>query len=593
MKKYNTPKIKEAKSVQLLTSIWIVPLLAMIIALWLVWQYYSKIGPTIKISFKANAGLIANQSQIKLRDVIVGMVTKISLSNDGSGVIVQAQVNKEVSDYLNAKAKFWIVHPDVGSHGVSGLDTLLSGSYIKLNGVKEEETQHIFMGLESPFIDRDAKGAYYLLSAPNSYDITEGSNVYYRMIKIGRVERVGISPDGKQVNFTIFVEEKYNNFINEKSQFYTRSNFTMDFSQGKMDFNIATMSQIIHGGISIYTPIQSIMSEQNSTLAQERVFPLYKSLAEMKSKHFTNSSEDKIYTLKFNESITKLEIGSPVEFNGFQIGYITDIESRFDAESQTIDSRVYALIHTKTFEKSQTKKRGEEVLASLVESGLKAKLDSALPMVGAQFVNLVFDKNSLSSIRVEGEESYFPTTTNKAEPNILDELKNVVVKIEKLKLEKLLNSVTTLVDDTNPSIQKLLGDLDSTVVNLNSTLDTTMSKLNLTIDNVNGSLINNLDGTITRVNDSIDSFGITIDNVNRLTSGESLQQLPNEITIAIQEVERTLREVQTLSQNYGADSQFSAELSATLQELSLAAESIERVSRKLEKKPNALLLGDD
>ena len=105
MKKYNAPKVKESKKIQILTTIWLVPVLAMIIALWLAFQYYSKIGPTITISFQSNAGLIANQSQIKLRDVTIGMVTKISLSSDGKGVIVQARMNKEVSDYLNPKAK--------------------------------------------------------------------------------------------------------------------------------------------------------------------------------------------------------------------------------------------------------------------------------------------------------------------------------------------------------------------------------------------------------------------------------------------------------------------------------------------------------
>jgi len=148
MKKYNAPKVRESKSgFQLLTTIWLVPLLALIIALWLASQYYAKIGPTIKISFKSNAGLIANQSQIKLRDVTVGMVTQISLAEDGNGVVVKAQMNKEVASYLNHKAKLWIVHPDVGSHGVSGLDTLLSGSYIELHGVKEEYTQKRFIGL--------------------------------------------------------------------------------------------------------------------------------------------------------------------------------------------------------------------------------------------------------------------------------------------------------------------------------------------------------------------------------------------------------------------------------------------------------------
>ena len=266
MKKYNAPKVRESKSVQVLTTIWLVPFLAMIIALWLAFQYYAKLGSTIEISFESNAGLIANQSQIKLRDVTIGVVSKISLSKDGKGVTVQAKMNKEVSSYLNDKAKFWIVHPDVGSHGISGLDTLVSGSYIELYGVKEEETKKKFVGLEKPYIDQTANGEYYLLAAPNSYNITEGSNVYYRMIKVGRVERVGIAPNGKQINFTIFVKKEYTNYINQKSQFYASSSVGIDFSQGKLDISIASISQIVHGGISIYTPVQTIHSDKNLSL---------------------------------------------------------------------------------------------------------------------------------------------------------------------------------------------------------------------------------------------------------------------------------------------------------------------------------------
>ena len=573
MKKYNAPKVKESKGVQILTTIWLVPILAMTIALWLAFQHYTKIGPTIKISFKSNAGLIANQSQIKMRDVTIGQVTKISLSENGKGVIVEARMDKEVAPYLNEKSRLWIVHPDVGSHGVSGLDTLISGSYIQLHGVKEEHTQSNFLGLDEPFIDSEAKGEYYLLSAPESYDISEGSNVYYRMIKIGRVERVGISPDGKQVNFTIFVEEQYTPFINMKSQFYSRSNFTMDFSQGKVDFNVANLSQIVHGGISIYTPVQSIQLHQERPLKQKQVFPLYKSLSEMKTKHLMRGEEDKLYSFNFKESITKLEVGAPIEFNGFQVGYVTEIESHFNEKRKEVQSSVFAIIHTKAFENQREKRHGEEVIASLVKGGLKAELNTALPMIGAQFIDLIFDKKHPSTITTENNLSLFPTTQKKKKPNILDEVNNVIVKVKNLKLEKLLKSATQLIDDgdqfinesnqfiqsTNQPITSLLNDLDSTIINLNST---------------------------------IDSANISVSNINALTGSEALHQLPTDISIAIQETEQTLRTFQTFIEGYSADSTFSAELSATLRELSLAAESIERMSRKLEKKPNALLLGD-
>ena len=544
-KNYNTPKVKESKGIQILTTVWMVPFIAFVIAVWLVYQHYAKVGPSIEIFFKSNAGLIANQSQIKMRDVTVGMVTSISLSEDGKGVKVKARINKEVAPYLNEKAKIWIVHPDVGSHGVSGLDTLLSGSYIKIHGVKEQETQLSFIGLEDPYIDNEAKGKYYKLTAPMSNDVTQGSNIYYRQVKIGRVERVEIAPSGELVNFTIFVEEQYTRFINTKSQFYKRSNFAMDFSQGKLDFSLAGLSQIVRGGISIYTPSYSIGKEKNR-VSKEHVFPVYKSLAVMKSKHLMTGAKDKVYKFVFEDDITKIEINSPIEFQGFQVGYIIDIESHFQEHNQNIHSEVYGIIHTQAFANTQTGTEGETVIENLVKEGLKAKLNIHLPVIGSQFVDLVFDKNTTASLIPKEHYALFPTTQQKKEAGIMDEVKKLIVKLEKLPLENLLLSATKLMDDSNPNIQVLLKDLDTTVK-----------------------------------------------GIHTLTSSTSLHQLPKDLSATIQTLEQTLKEFQNLAQGYNADSKFSAELSLTLKELSLAAESIERVSRKLEKKPNALLLGDD
>jgi len=578
--RYNSPKVKESKGVQLLTSIWIVPFIAMLIALWLAYQYYAKIGPTILISFKSNAGLIANQSQLKLRDVTIGMVSNISLSDDGNGVQVTVKVNKDVSKYLNEKAKFWIVHPDVGSHGISGLDTLLSGSYIELNGEKEEETKYYFTGLEKPYIDKGAKGKYFILSAPYSNDITEGSNVYYRMIKVGRVERVAISPDGKKVNFTVFIKEQYTPFVNNQSQFYTNSNFSIDLSQGKLDINIASVSQLVHGGISVYTPLQSLAVDTNQSKEKQRlVYPLFKSLNEMKAKHLKMGTHDKIYAFKFLEERTKLEIGSPVEFNGFQVGYVTDIKNSFANNSHTIDSKVFAIIHVEAFTTEDTNRSGEEVITNLVNKGLKATLNNSLPVVGSDFIDLVFDNNKTASIIKTAHYELFPTIKKESKANLLDETqkfitkleklpleslleetKNVIKKVEKLPLESLLNSANKLVKESNAPVQNLLAELQ----------ETTQS-----------------------INDTVQNFNISVSNINDLTAQESLQNLPVELSQTLAELNNTLLSFQALANDYGADSKFSSELSLTLHELSLTAESMGRISQKLEKKPNALILGDD
>jgi len=541
--KYNSPRVKESRGIQLLTTVWMIPFIALLVALWLVYQHYAKIGPTIEISFKSNAGLIANQSQIKMRDVTVGMVTHISLSKDGKGVTVKASINKEVAPYLNAQAKIWIVHPDVGSHGVSGLDTLLSGSYIKIHGVKAQETLYSFVGLEKPYIDNEAKGTYYKLSAPSSHDITEGSHVYYRKVKIGRVERVEIAENGQQVNFTIFVNEEYTGFINLKSKFYKRSNLALDISGGKLDFNLAGISQIVRGGISIYTPSYSI-GDETSQIDRHHVFPIYKNLAQMKEKHLQRGAEEKIYKLVFEEDLSKLEINAPIKYKGFQVGYVIDIESYFNETNHHIDSEVYAKIYTKAF--ATEAQKGKEALENLVAQGLKAQLDTALPMIGSQFIELIFDTNTTGRLVQHQGYALFPTMVKTQEATILEDVHKLIKKLETLPLDSLMQSATQLIDNNNQPLNKLLKEFDKTVK-----------------------------------------------NVNALITSKSLKQLPNDLHETLQTLEETLLQFQNLSQGYNADSKFSAELSLTLRELSLAAESIERVSRKLEKKPNALLLGDD
>jgi len=570
MQKYNAPKVKESKKIQILTTIWLVPFLAMIIALWLAFQYYTKIGPTIKISFKSNAGLIANQSQIKLRDVTVGMVTKISLSNDGKGVIVQAQMNKEVASYLNNSAKLWIVHPDVGSHGVSGLDTLLSGSYIELHGIKDEYTKHQFIGLESPYIDTDAEGTYYLLSAPKSYNISEGSNVYYRMMKVGRVERVGIAPNGEKINFTIFVNNQYAKYVNKKSKFYAQSSFSINFSQGKIDMHLASISQLVHGGISIYTPLQTLKEKKNRyKIVKGDVFPLYKSLSQVQSKRLMNGEENRIYTFIFNIQ-HKLEIGSPIEFQGFQVGYVTDIENHFSENNQSVNSNIYALLYTSAFKRNNDS-NGSFALKTLVDKGLKATLNQALPLVGAEYIDLIFDSKTKAKLIKVGDYTRFPTQTKKKTSNLLTEVQSLVTKLKKLPLEKLLTTATALVQENRKPIKKILTHLDGVIVKSKKPIEKILKDLEKIMKNVNK----------------------TVKDLNKFTNNHELQQLPQSVNHTLQELETTLSELQTFAQGYNSNSQFSAELSATLLELSLAAESIGRISRKLERKPNSLLLGDD
>ena len=580
--KYNSPRIRDSKGIQLLTTIWMVPFIAMVISLWLAWQYYSKVGPLVTIEFKENAGLVAKQSHVKLRNVIVGTVESVALSEEGDGVTVQIRMNKDVSKYLNKSAKFWIVHPDVDSSGITGLDTLLSGSYIELKATKGEKTTKHFIGLEeTPASDK--AGKTYLLSAPNSYHLKKGSNIYYRMMKVGKVQRVGIAPDGKKINFVIFVYEKFTKYINENSQFYTTSSVSVDISKGKLDLDVASLSQIARGGISIYTPTQSLQENNLITLEKGYIFPLYKNQNQMKAKHLMRGENDRVYKFVFNESISKLEIGSPVEFNGFQVGYVIDISSHFNNKSKAVESEVYAIIHSKGFSQTGSAGEGQRIIKELVNDGLKAQLNTLLPLIGSQFIDLAFDKKQSGKLALDGEFTRFPTMKKKKESNIFNEIESLVIKIKKLKLEKLLSSATKILEENEKPINDILSNFRSTINTLNNTLKN--------IEDIsNQESLKNLPKTFDK---TLQSFDKVAKNIDDITNQESLRNLPATLELTLSELTNTLEEMKILSQDYNADSKFAAELSLTMKALNATAESMGKVSKTLERKSNALLLGDD
>ena len=203
------PEITESSKFNLITSIWIVPIIALIIAGWLAYQHFSQRGPEIKIVFPQNEGLVAGQSVVKYKNVPVGKVTDIYVEEGTDGVVVVVRMNtKEAESYLSEHARFWIVKPEVGLSGVSGLDTLLSGTYI--NVYSKAGGKHLtnkFIGLTQAYRD-DLQGEYFHLSSPNGEGVAVGTPVYFKNIKVGQVEYLYIGLNDKNIEVIVFIDKK-------------------------------------------------------------------------------------------------------------------------------------------------------------------------------------------------------------------------------------------------------------------------------------------------------------------------------------------------------------------------------------------------
>jgi paraquat-inducible protein B len=68
------------------SPVWIIPLFAVLLGLWMAWRFYSAKGPEIMVRFESAEGIIAGKTPVLCRSVPVGIVTRIALSNDLLGM---------------------------------------------------------------------------------------------------------------------------------------------------------------------------------------------------------------------------------------------------------------------------------------------------------------------------------------------------------------------------------------------------------------------------------------------------------------------------------------------------------------------------
>ena len=157
-------------------------------------------------------------------------------------------LRKNATPYLNTNAKFWIVKPEVGISGVSGLETLISGTYINMSSTKGGEYKKSFQGLTQTY-RFDEEGSYFQLSAPSSYNVKEGTPVYFKNIEVGQVEHVNISLDGQSVEFVVFINKLYVPYVHRSSKFWVTSAVEVSLVHGSLDIKVAPLTHLVQGGI--------------------------------------------------------------------------------------------------------------------------------------------------------------------------------------------------------------------------------------------------------------------------------------------------------------------------------------------------------
>ncbi|SDS23249.1 paraquat-inducible protein B [Halopseudomonas litoralis] len=511
-----SPEIKQRRV--RISLIWLVPIVAALVGVSMMVQSWLSAGPQITVSFLTAEGLEANKTQVKYKNVVIGRVTGITLTEDRTRVVATIELDQNTDAFTREDAQFWVVRPRIGAGGVSGVDTLLSGSFIGADPGDATESRHAFTGLEAPPpVTFGVEGKRFTLRTSDLGSLDIGSPIYYRRIPVGQVVSYALSEDGKGVAVQIFVNAPYDDFITADTRFWNASGVDVSLAADGFKVNTQSLSSILAGGIAFRAPNYSPDTEPAT---EDREFVLFNDMGQAMA---PDDGPARFVQMRFDQTLRGLNVDAPVEFLGVPIGRVVSVKLDYDASSKSFPVLVGAVIYPNRLGAAHDKllaliegndeERSAHLIRVFVEQGLRAQARTGNLLTGQLYISLDFDRRAADVVFDPHARPLVIPTIPGSFDKLQEQLQAVVDKLSKLPIESMA-----------------------------SNLDGSLSELRKTLEQVNSGVLPQLQSTLERSEQ-------TLQNANQALADGSPQR--QQVGDTLEEVQRAVRSVRVLTDYLG------------------------------------------
>lgn len=437
--------------------VWLVPLIALLLGGWLIVNTLGQRGPTITISFLTAEGIEPDKTRLRYKNVDIGEVKAVRLSEDRSRVLVTAQLAAHAEGFRADDSRFWVVRPRISGGKVSGIGTLLSGAYIGADLGTSYAHRKEFIGLETPpILTKGMPGRHYTLEADEIGSLDIGSPVYYRRVQVGEVVAHEMNPDGTRIVIKIFVRAPYDRHVKPRARFWNASG--MDFSLDASGVKLQTQSlvSIVVGGIAFESP------EEDASLAEAAAdsrFTLHPNRATALK---APDGEPLLLTVNFKHSVRGLQPGAPVDFRGIVVGEVLSTAAEFDESRDWFDFPVGIALYTERIvlrgkrpEQHAPERIRAGLLRAINQRGLRAQLRSGNLLTGQMYVALDFFPEA-APVKVDWRAAHkeFPAVRGDfAELQLA--LTRLLGKLERLPIEEIGADLRATLKSADGALQSL------------------------------------------------------------------------------------------------------------------------------------------
>lgn len=516
--------------------VWLIPLVTLLVGAWLMARSILDDPPRAIISFSTAEGIEAGKTKIKYKSVEIGIVEEIQFGEGFDHVVLNVVFNDGMDDFLRRNTQFWVVRPQLSFRGVSGLDTLISGSYIEIDPGPGAKQEH-FVGLEKiPLITTDDAGTKITLVSDQLGSLGPGSPVYYRGLLAGEVLGYELGSDAQSIFIHAFIRDPFNQFIKGNSRFWNVSGMDVSLDANGIKVKTASMQSLMLGGVAFETP-ETL--EQSDIAAENLIYTLYANHDLVGEQAYTRKQK---FVLYFKGSVRGLSPGAPLEFKGIRIGSVLDIKLEFNSENSSFRIPILVEIEPERIVDRTTMATPLDVLQTLVDRGLRARLSTGSLLTGKLYVELNMYPNTEAKYLGDADTPYpeLPTIPGAFEA-LTKSIQALVAKIETVDVEKMGDDIIGILGGTNDLLNK--DKSEDTITDLQDSMRSFRIIMNQfeeaglaeTLRSANG-LLDSLQTTISRLNLVLEPDSPLQYNVIRVT-GE-LEETAKAIRTIIEMLER-------------------------------------------------------
>ena len=306
---------------RILSPIWILPFVALCIGSWLLYTSFRDAGIDIHVHFDNAKGITPGKTKVIFKGIPIGTVKNIEIDDNMQGVNLIIKMESRSSTLLVKDTAFWIVKAEISAGRISGIETLLSGSYIGTQKGKSTEPATLFQGLNvPPPLDQATPGLRFTLESDTLHSLQRGSHIYTKNLQIGHIENYALQDNGK-ILFNAYVQPQFAHLIKTGTRFWNASGLSLtgNLRQG-LTVNIESLASLLYGGITCAT--HDSLQTTDPTASNSH-FTLYKD--------FESAEYGISMTLQLNSGDGIAPGKTEVRYRGLKVGVVKNLTFNQDS----------------------------------------------------------------------------------------------------------------------------------------------------------------------------------------------------------------------------------------------------------------------